>query len=163
MSSKNSDKILTIIDEEEIFKSLGHKVRRDIIKLTGNQNQLSFTDIKNQLIGIDSPTLSYHLKSLIPLVYSKNNKYRLSEIGKAAYNLLLKTDQSHMVSKYKKRFIYAYIATVTCWVVVQTLIPIFLNLMVPDYVILPLFFAITLTLNIVAVVNYVLIWLLKKI
>jgi len=53
----------SIIDEDALFKSLDHQVRRDIIKYLG-QNPLSFTEIINNLESVDSPTLSYHLKSL---------------------------------------------------------------------------------------------------
>jgi len=154
---------LEVIDEEEIFKSLSHKIRRDIIKIVGNENELTFSLIQKQIGTIDSPTLSYHLKSLTPLLNFKESGYKLSNIGKAAFNLLLKTDQSHMVSKYKKRFIYAYVVTVACWLIAQTLTPIFLNLMGPDCRIPIFFFAIQFTLTVVAVINYILIWQLKKI
>ncbi|MFX1235514.1 MAG: hypothetical protein ACFFBY_13330, partial [Promethearchaeota archaeon] len=98
-------------DEEDIFKSLNHKIRRDIIKIVGNRT-LSFTEIKTHLEPIDSPTLSYHLKSLQSMLNQKENKYELSEIGEAAVNLLSKTDQSIRISKYKKKFLYAYCVTV---------------------------------------------------
>ncbi|MFX1587917.1 MAG: winged helix-turn-helix domain-containing protein [Promethearchaeota archaeon] len=152
-----------VIDEEEIFKSLSHKIRRDIIKIVGNENGLTFSSIQKQIGAIDSPALSYHLKSLTPLLNSKESEYKLSYIGKAAFNLLSKTDQSHVVSKYRKRFIYAYLATVACWLIAQTLTPIFLNLMGPDCRIPIFFFAIQFSLTVVAFINYILIWQLKKI
>ena len=83
----------SIMDEDEIFKSLSHQVRRDIIKFLG-ENPLSFTEINKNLEPIDSPTLSYHLKSLQLLLIQKMNRYELSEIGEAAFNLLSKTDES---------------------------------------------------------------------
>ena len=59
-----STKKLDIIDEEELIKSLSHKIRRDIIKFIGDGGELTFTEIKNFIESIDSPSLSYHLKSL---------------------------------------------------------------------------------------------------
>ncbi|MFX1309982.1 MAG: ArsR/SmtB family transcription factor, partial [Promethearchaeota archaeon] len=100
-----------IIDEDEIFKSLNHQVRRDIVKFLG-ENPLSFTEIKNNIVAIDSPTLSYHIKSLQPLLKQKANQYELSEIGEAAFNLLSKTDESVRISRYKRRFLYAYYVNV---------------------------------------------------
>ena len=38
----------SIIDEDEIFKSLSHQIRRDIVKYLG-EDRLSFTEIKNSL------------------------------------------------------------------------------------------------------------------
>lgn len=67
-------------DEDELFKTLTHQIRRDIIKILG-ESELTFTQIKNQLGSIDSPTLSYHLKNLNPLITQVANKYKLSEIG----------------------------------------------------------------------------------
>ncbi|TFG17629.1 MAG: ArsR family transcriptional regulator [Promethearchaeota archaeon] len=151
------------IDEEELFKILGHQIRRDVIKFIGNKNNLTFTEIKNFLGQIDSPTLSYHLKSMNMLLYLKNNKYRLSDIGRAAFNLLIKADHSQMISKYKKHFISVYIITVVSWISIQTLVPIYYHFLSPECQIPSVFILIEITLNAVAIVNYILIWKLKKI
>jgi len=97
VGSSEKRKKNSFIDEDEIFKSLSHQVRRNIIKILG-ENRLSFTEIINNLEPVDSPTLSYHLKSLQPLLQQKTNKYELSEIGEAAFNLLSKTDESIRIS-----------------------------------------------------------------
>ncbi|MFX0098446.1 MAG: hypothetical protein ACFFCS_02620 [Candidatus Hodarchaeota archaeon] len=111
--------------EDDIFKSLGHKKRREIIKAIAME-QLAFSEIKKKIDPIDSPSLSYHLKSLQPLLEQeqKESKYKLSEIGKAAYRLLQKTDQSQRIDKGKKNFVYAYATTVICWITAESLLPI---------------------------------------
>ena len=62
------------INEDEIFKSLAHKLRRKIIKEIGNSKKLLFSEIRKRLKPIDSPTLSYHLKSLETLLIIKNKR-----------------------------------------------------------------------------------------
>jgi DNA-binding transcriptional ArsR family regulator len=146
------------MNEDEIFKSLSHQIRRDIIKFLG-EKELTFTEVKKCLEAIDSPTLSYHLKNLQPLLTQQNNKYKLSEIGEAAYNLLSKTDQSVRIARYKKKFSYAYIATVICWITATTLIQFSLrwNLGV---VLTSIWIEVILT--IISSINYVIIWTLRK-
>ncbi len=119
-NSKPSEEI-PISQEDEIFKLLTHQTRRSIIKAIG-VGDLSFSQIK-RLLDIDSPTLSYHLKSMKPFVVQKKSKYTFSEIGKAALYLLTKTDQSIKMSRYRRYFIYAQIVTNICWVIAGILIP----------------------------------------
>lgn len=147
----------SIPNEDEIFKSLNHQVRRDIIKFLG-ERQLSFTEIKNKIESIDSPTLSYHLKSLELLLRQKGNKYELSGIGGAAFNLLSKTDESVRISRYKRRFLYAYYITVFCWISASTIVPFIL---VAD---LGLFTAlyISIVITIISTINEIIIWNLRK-
>ncbi|MFX0032105.1 MAG: winged helix-turn-helix domain-containing protein [Candidatus Hodarchaeota archaeon] len=144
-------------DEEEIFKSLNHKIRRDILKIVGNRT-LSFTEIKSHLDPIDSPTLSYHLKSLQSMLYQKENKYKLSEIGEAAVNLLSKTDQSIRISKYKKKFLYAYCITVICWVSASTLIPLIISLNLGNLTVI----LVQIVIAVISSINYVIVWTLRK-
>ncbi len=145
------------IDEDEIFKSLNHRVRRDIIKFLG-ENPVSFTEIKNNLEVVDSPTLSYHLKSIHPLLIQKENKYVLSEIGEAAFNLLSKTDESVRISRYKRKFLYAYYITVICWISASTIIPFIigadLGFWTTTYI--------SIVIDIISTINYVIIWTLRK-
>lgn len=147
----------SVIDEDEIFKSLSHQVRRDIIKFLG-ENPLSFTEIKKNLEPIDSPTLSYHLKSLQLLLIQKSNKYELSEIGEAAFNLLSKTDESVRISRYKRRFLYAYYVNVICWLSASTIIPFIigadLGFWTINYV--------NIVITIISTINYIIVWTLRK-
>src|SRR4030042_6639198 len=91
-------------EEAEIFKSLAHEMRRNVIKALGKKNQSSFTDIKTEIGNIDSPTLSYHLKSLKPLIEQKSGQYILTEIGSIALLLMNRIDQSHTINKAKRQF-----------------------------------------------------------
>ncbi len=147
----------SVIDEDEIFKSLSHQVRRDIIKHLG-ENPLSFTQIKNNLESLDSPTLSYHLKSLQLLLIQKANKYELSEIGEAAFNLLCKTDESVRISRYKRKFLYAYYVTVVCWISASTIIPL---IIAADRGFFTIIF-INIVITIISTINYVIVWTLRK-
>jgi len=52
---------------------------------------VSFTEILNNVKVPDSPTLSYHLKTLGPFVEQRDGKYGLTVMGRDGYNLLLKT------------------------------------------------------------------------
>lgn len=124
--NNGNEKIKTapITNEEEIFKSLSHNTRRDIIRIIGNKKELSFTDIRKYLDSIDSPTLSYHLKSLQPLLNQKEAKYKLSDIGKAAYNLLQKTYQTQDALKYKNKLKNSYWITILCWFAAQFIVPL---------------------------------------
>ena len=145
------------IDEDEIFKSLNHQVRRNIVKFLGEE-PLLFTDIKNKVEPIDSPTLSYHLKSLKPLLIQKENKYELSEVGEAAFNLLSKTDESVRISRYKKKFLYAYYVTVICWLSASTIIPFIIGANLGFWTIT----YINIIITIISTINYVIIWTLRK-
>ncbi|NVM53832.1 MAG: helix-turn-helix transcriptional regulator [Candidatus Helarchaeota archaeon] len=151
-------KIEQSIDEEEIFKTLSHQIRRKIIKFIGNEEKLTFSEIKNHLESIDSPTLSYHLKSLQPLLTQKENKYKLSEIGEAAFLLLTKTDQSITISKYRRHFLYAYVITVVCWVSASALIPLIVFSNLGNWI-SPL---IQVIISGISGVNYLTIWRLRK-
>ncbi|MFX1481299.1 MAG: winged helix-turn-helix domain-containing protein, partial [Promethearchaeota archaeon] len=101
--------------EDEIFKILTHDTRRSIIKVLGDKD-LTFSEIKRGLEPIDSPTLSYHLKSMKQLIIQKNTKYSFSDIGRAALLLLTKTDQSIKMSRYRRNFVNAYVITLFCWI-----------------------------------------------
>ena len=90
--------------EEEVFKALDHQIRRDILRYIGEGKKPSFTDIKNATRSPDSPTLSYHLKTLTPFLEQKEGQYDLNPIGKAAYTLLHRTvTYNRMVLLHKKK------------------------------------------------------------
>ncbi len=146
------------VEEEDIFKTLSHRVRRDIIKSIGESKGLSFSDIKNQLESIDSPSLAYHLKSLQSLLKQKENKYFLSDIGNAAFILLSKTDQSIKISKYQKNFLYAYIITVACWTIAETLVPLILGATTDISIVIN----VQIVISAISVVNFITIWQLRK-
>lgn len=91
MSKDASDKTADDSLEESIFKTLSHQKRRDILRFIGESREATFTGIKNSGGIEDSPDLSYHLNALNYLMVQKEGKYRLSELGRDAYNLMCKT------------------------------------------------------------------------
>ena len=86
---KDSEKMESF--EESVFKALDHQKRRDILRFVGEKRNVSFTEIKNCVGFPDSPGLSYHLRTLDPLLDQREGKYHLSYLGKTAYDLLLRT------------------------------------------------------------------------
>src|SRR5271157_5663710 len=84
-------------DEDAIFKSLTHQIRRQVIKQFNEGKSFSFSEIKRRLDPIDSPSLAYHLKSLQSLIVQVEGKYSLTEIGEAALQLLSKVDQDSRI------------------------------------------------------------------
>ena len=76
--------------EEEVFKTLGHQIRRDIIRIIGDNEGLRFTEIMSATDIEESASLSYHLSALVPLLHHDNGLYSLSDLGKDTYSLLTK-------------------------------------------------------------------------
>ena len=113
---------IPITKEDEIFKLLTHQTRRNIIKALGERD-LTFSQIQKKL-EIDSPTLSYHLKSMKEFVFQKKSKYTFSVVGRAALVLLTKTDQSIKVSRFRRNLWYIYIVSLVCWVGMGISIPL---------------------------------------
>jgi DNA-binding transcriptional ArsR family regulator len=54
--------------EEQLFKSLNNEHRRRIIRAIGERQEVMFTEIMHAIGSDDSPSLSYHLNTLEPLV-----------------------------------------------------------------------------------------------
>jgi len=88
--------------EQEVFKALENQKRRDILRLVGEKKGITFTEILNASKVPDSPTLSYHLRSLAPFIEQKEGKYQLTLIGKDAYNLLLRTTTYNKLALLEK-------------------------------------------------------------
>lgn len=76
--------------EEEVFQTLNHQIRRDILRTIGERKGTTFTQIK-KAVGIEeSASLSYHLRELDLLLVHQNDLYKLSDLGEDAYSLLNK-------------------------------------------------------------------------
>jgi hypothetical protein len=157
-SGKNEQESSSTPNDDTIYKSLTHPLRRNSIKTFEGGKKLAFSEIKKQVDPIDSPALSYHLKSLQMLIQQQEGKYVLSEVGEAALNLLLKVDQGTQIKKYQRKFLYAYIITVFCWIAAETLVPIAYHAQLGDWS----FSLIMIVLNCTGVINYMLIWMLHK-
>jgi DNA-binding transcriptional ArsR family regulator len=87
MSGTNNS---TIDLEEEIFKTLSHQLRRDILRYIGEKKEAKFTEIKSATGIEESASLSYHLKELSPLLKHEEDIYSLSDLGEDIYSLMNK-------------------------------------------------------------------------
>jgi len=105
--------------EESIFKTLSHQKRRDILRVVGERREATFTEIKNSAEIGDSASLSYHLNALDSLIVQKDGRYRLSELGQDAYNLICKTTtstaSSFALSALRKEIPAVIIANAILW------------------------------------------------
>jgi len=102
--------------EEEVFKALDHQIRRNVLRYIGEAKETTFTDILNTAKISDSPTLSYHLKTLSPFVIQQKGRYVLSPVGKAAYGLLLKTSTYNKQALYMKKKTGVIIGHIVLWI-----------------------------------------------
>jgi DNA-binding transcriptional ArsR family regulator len=142
--------------EEEIFKSLSHDIRRNIIKLLGEHKEMTFTDLKNDLGTVESSSLSYHLKSMKPLILQKENLYKLSEIGFAALTLMDRIDESKRFKAAKNKFRWANIITIICWVISAIIIPVIIS----PYLEASITLTVTIIFEVCMQINFVLIFTL---
>jgi hypothetical protein len=101
--------------EQEVFKALDHQTRRDVLRYIGERKDASFTEILNALKISDSPTLAYHLKTLSPFIEQKEGEYRLTIIGKDAYNLLLKTHAYDKLALLQKNKFGVILGNTVLW------------------------------------------------
>ena len=115
MTEKEKNEIMNL--EEEVFKALDHQMRRDILRYVGEAKSASFTEIMNNVKIPDSPTLSYHLKTLNPFVEQKEGKYVLTVIGRDAYNLLLKTSSYNRLALFWRNKRNATMGTGLLWLI----------------------------------------------
>ncbi len=101
-----------------MFKALDHQMRRDILRYIGEEKQSTFTAIMNTL-KVDSPTLSYHLRTLSPFIEQKDSKYSLTPLGKDAYGLLSKTSSTVtstiLIASLKKEISCVMITNAILW------------------------------------------------
>lgn len=88
----------SIADEEDaflsdIFAALSHSTRQGILRLLGENEALSFSELMEKLDVKDSSTLTHHLKRMEGLVGRVDNgKYRLLDLGQMAYRILRRGD-----------------------------------------------------------------------
>lgn len=145
---------LTTTAENEIFKSLSHQTRRDIIKILGETKEATFTEIKNKLTNIDSPTLSYHLKSLNSMLTQQGENYILTDIGQTALLLMDKIDQSDRLKAWKRNILKSNIWTQVSWMIIMILVPFLIS---NYYSPITLIWVVVL-INVIAQVNFQVIW-----
>ncbi|MCK4247847.1 MAG: helix-turn-helix transcriptional regulator [Methanomicrobia archaeon] len=102
--------------EEEVFKALDHQTRRDILRYIGERRGITFTEIMKAGKIPDTPTLSYHLKTLSPFIEQRNGKYYLTPIGKDAYNLLLRTTTYNKLALFQKNKYEVTVGNTILWI-----------------------------------------------
>jgi len=109
------EKTETMNLEEEVFKALDHQMRRDILRYVGEAKSVTFTEIMNNVKVPDSPTLSYHLKTLGPFVEQRDGRYGLTVMGRDAYSLLLKTSSYSRLALFWRNKRNATMGTGILW------------------------------------------------
>ena len=114
MGGKEEQEIINL--EDEVFKALDHQIRRNVLRYIGEAKEPTFTEILNTVNISDSPTLSYHLKTLSPFVIQQKGRYVLSPVGKAAYSLLLKTTMYNKQALFMKKKTGAIIGHIALWI-----------------------------------------------
>jgi len=114
MGGKEEQEISNL--EEEVFKALDHQIRRNVLRYIGEAKEPTFTEILNTVNIPDSPTLSYHLKTLSPFVIQQKGRYILSPVGKATFSLLLKTTMYNKQALYMKKKTGAMIGHIALWI-----------------------------------------------
>jgi hypothetical protein len=113
VEKENAEKLQDL--EQQVFEVLESQKRRDILRIVGENKGIAYTKILNASKISDSPTLSYHLKSLAPFIEQKEGKYRLTAIGKDAYNLLLKTHAYDKLALMQKNKYGVTIGNTVLW------------------------------------------------
>jgi hypothetical protein len=89
--------------EESFYYALSHEIRRNIIRIIGENGKGSFTKFKRSL-SVSTGTLYHHLDVLKNLVVQdEKKKYILSTLGKHAYEFLTKNYDSMESTKVGER------------------------------------------------------------
>jgi hypothetical protein len=98
-----SDDISSPDIEESFYYALNHEIRRNILRLIGENGKGSFTQFKRSL-DISTGTLYHHLDVLKNLVIQdEKKKYILSTLGKHAYDFLVRNYDSMESTKVEDR------------------------------------------------------------
>ena len=85
-----------------IYSALKHPIRRRILRML-NDNELTYTQMLKTL-DIDTGHLNYYLESLGELVVkTADGKYRLSEFGNAAVNLMTGIEETEPAPKERTK------------------------------------------------------------
>lgn len=75
------------------YTVLGHPLRRNMIKIIGQNGSASFTDLRSRL-NVSVGTLYYNIDLMEGLVdQDENKRYILTPKGKTAYNLLVESEE----------------------------------------------------------------------
>jgi len=84
----------------EVFKALSHPVRRAILsELSAGERRYSEL---MKAAGVDSATLSFHLRALGGLIEGGGGRYRLTRVGRAAASLMEALDERDELETYRR-------------------------------------------------------------
>lgn len=72
---------------DKVFEALSHEVRRRIIEVLGVRGELPYSELL-RATGVESSTLSFHLKRLQGIVIRTDQGYSLTALGKRAWSIL---------------------------------------------------------------------------
>ncbi len=76
-------------DEEKILSALGHRIRRNIIKILAEEGPKGFTELMNKVGVKDTGTMTFHLKKLKEFIEkNRDGEYQLTDLGRQAYSVL---------------------------------------------------------------------------
>jgi len=109
MEDKNlDDKNEDNVKEEVFYYALGHNLRREIIKIIGENGYSSFTQFK-KILKVSTGTIYHHLDTLSNLIEQKDDKkYYLTEIGQYAYESLIESEKnigSTLIFQFKNKYL----------------------------------------------------------
>ncbi|TFF87310.1 MAG: ArsR family transcriptional regulator [Promethearchaeota archaeon] len=109
MEDKNlEDKNEDSVKEEVFYYALGHNLRREIIKIIGENDYSSFTQLK-KILKVSTGTIYHHLDTLSNLIEQKEDKkYYLTEIGQYAYESLIDSEKnigSPVIFQFKNKYL----------------------------------------------------------
>ncbi|MFX0177353.1 MAG: winged helix-turn-helix domain-containing protein [Candidatus Hodarchaeota archaeon] len=89
--------------EGNFYYALGHELRRKIIKIIGDNDFSSFTNLKNEL-KVSTGTIYHHLDSLSKLIeQGEDKKYYLTDLGVHAYNSLKSNIETIISPDFSRR------------------------------------------------------------
>jgi len=145
VEKENAEKLQDL--EQQVFEALENQKRRDILRIVGENKGIAYTKILNTSKISDSPTLAYHLKSLAPFIEQKEGKYRLTTIGKDAYNLLLKTHAYDKLALMQKNKFEVIVGNTVLWLGVIAAAAYLETDSILSFVILPIFAAVSLVIT----------------
>jgi hypothetical protein len=98
-----SDDLSSPETEESFYYALSHEIRRNVLRLIGENGKGSFTQFKRSL-SVSTGTLYHHLDVLKTLVVQdEKKKYILSPLGRHAYDFLIKNYDSMESTKVEER------------------------------------------------------------
>jgi len=105
------------MSEEEIFRALSHEKRRNVVRCLGEVGSLTFSEIGTHAEIHDTPILSYYLRTLHPLLRQEGDRYYLSESGRDAFSLILRSSSFPQEGdkKWRERLPWLILGNAVLW------------------------------------------------